>query len=52
MEEAIKKLDVDQARREVIPFTRNPDTLAVWSRDFFRDVADRIRFSDNEVNKS
>ena len=46
MEEAIKSLDVDQARREVIPFTRNPDALAVWSRDFFRDVADRIRFAE------
>ncbi|MEE8433022.1 MAG: nucleotidyl transferase AbiEii/AbiGii toxin family protein [Candidatus Desulfatibia sp.] len=44
MEEAVKSLDVDQARRDVIPFTRNPDALAVWSRDFFRDVADRIRF--------
>jgi len=26
--------------------TRNPDALAVWSRDFFRDVADRIRFAE------
>ena len=44
MEEAVKNLDVDQARKDVIPFTRNPDALAVWSREFFRDVADRIRF--------
>ena len=47
MKEAVKSLDVDQARREVIPFTRNPDALAVWSRDFFRDVADRIRFVES-----
>ncbi len=47
IEEAVKNLDVDQARRDVIPFTRNPDELAVWSRDFFRDVADRIRFVES-----
>ncbi|MBC8430770.1 MAG: nucleotidyl transferase AbiEii/AbiGii toxin family protein [Desulfobacterales bacterium] len=47
MEEAVKSLDVDQARRDVIPFTRHPDALAVWSRDFFRDVADRIRFVES-----
>lgn len=47
MEEAVKNLDVDQARRDVIPFTRNPDALTVWSRDFFRDVADRIRFVES-----
>jgi len=47
MEEAVKNLDVNQARRDVIPFTRNPDALTVWSRDFFRDVADRIRFVES-----
>ncbi|MBE0596149.1 MAG: hypothetical protein IH614_02645 [Desulfuromonadales bacterium] len=41
--EAIGRLDVDQARREVLPFVRNPEALAVWSREFFLDVARRIR---------
>lgn len=40
--EAINQLDVNQARTEVEPFVRNPEALAVWSRDFFRDVAKRI----------
>jgi len=40
---AIERLDVDRARKEVEPFILNPETLAVWSRDFFLDVAGRIR---------
>ncbi|ORJ54767.1 nucleotidyl transferase AbiEii/AbiGii toxin family protein [Geothermobacter hydrogeniphilus] len=41
---SIGRLDVDQARREVLPFVRNPEALAVWSREFFLDVVRRIRF--------
>jgi len=41
---SIGRLDVDQARGEVLPFVRNPEALAVWSREFFLDVARRIRF--------
>ncbi|OPY93204.1 MAG: hypothetical protein A4E73_00357 [Syntrophaceae bacterium PtaU1.Bin231] len=40
---AIDRLDVDRARKEVEPFILNPETLTVWSRDFFLDVAGRIR---------
>jgi len=41
---AINNLDVDQIRREVEPFIRNPKNLYIWSRDFFLDVALRIKF--------
>jgi predicted nucleotidyltransferase component of viral defense system len=44
MHNAIERLEVDQARREVEPFVSNPDSLEVWSRDFFLDVASRIQF--------
>jgi predicted nucleotidyltransferase component of viral defense system len=44
MHKAIEDLPVDQARREVEPFVRNPDSLKIWSRDFFKDVALRIQF--------
>ncbi|MCG2741422.1 MAG: nucleotidyl transferase AbiEii/AbiGii toxin family protein, partial [Syntrophaceae bacterium] len=40
--EAIDKLDVSQARKEVEPFVKSPESLEVWSRDFFRDVVGRI----------
>jgi len=42
MSNAIKKLDVTQARREVEPFVKNPDALNVWSKEFFHEVARRI----------
>lgn len=41
-EEAVDNLDVNQARREVEPFVKNPEALDVWSREFFRDVIRRI----------
>jgi predicted nucleotidyltransferase component of viral defense system len=44
MHDAIKRLSIDQARREVEPFVSNPDSLKIWSRDFFQDVASRIQF--------
>jgi predicted nucleotidyltransferase component of viral defense system len=40
--EAVDKLDVNQAKREVEPFVKNPDALEVWSREFFQDVVRRI----------
>ncbi len=43
-ETVIGKLDVNQARREVEPFVKNPETLTIWSRDFFSDVIRRILF--------
>lgn len=42
--EAIGRLDVGQAREEVLPFVRYPEALEVWSRDFFFDVIRRIRY--------
>lgn len=42
LDAAIAQLDVDQARREVLPFLNNQEAVEVWSQDFFRDVARRI----------
>ena len=39
---AIDKLDVNQARREVEPFVKNPAALKVWSKEFFHEVARRV----------
>jgi predicted nucleotidyltransferase component of viral defense system len=43
-ETAIEKLDATQARKEVESFVKDPGTLTLWSRDFFRDVIRRIVF--------
>jgi len=40
----INNLDVDQARNDVKPFVKNPENLSIWSREFFLDVASRIKF--------
>ena len=42
LSKAIETLNVDQARREVEPFVKNPEGLKVWSKEFFHDVSGRI----------
>lgn len=39
---AIEALDVEQAKREVEPFVRDPRALELWSKEFFGDVSRRI----------
>jgi predicted nucleotidyltransferase component of viral defense system len=39
----IEKVDIDQVRREVEPFVKGPAALAIWSKEFFLDVASRIK---------
>jgi len=43
LQETIDALDVDQARREVLPFVRQPEALDVWSREFFGEIVKRIQ---------
>jgi len=43
LSKAIDKLVVDQARKEVEAFIRDQKSLAIWSREFFQDIADRIQ---------
>lgn len=43
-ERSVNQLDVQQARREVERFVRDPNTLSLWSRSFFRDVISRVEF--------
>lgn len=41
---AVELLDVNQARREVEPFVKTPESIAVWSKEFFQDIIGRIQF--------
>jgi predicted nucleotidyltransferase component of viral defense system len=43
--ETIDRLDVAQARRDVMPFVKDQQMLALWSHDFFRDVASRLHLA-------
>jgi predicted nucleotidyltransferase component of viral defense system len=40
----INLININQARKEVEPFVRDPESLALWSKDFFLDIAARIKF--------
>ncbi len=39
----IEKVDIDQIRHEVEPFVKDAAALAIWSKEFFLDVASRIK---------
>ena len=41
----IATLDVESARSDVLPFVREPAGLAIWSKDYFAQLAERIRFA-------
>jgi len=43
LRETIEKVDLKKARAEVEPFINNPDTLTVWSEEFFLDLSGRIK---------
>lgn len=42
LERRVRELDVDAARRDVEPYLRNPDSVVVWSTEFFMEVARKI----------
>jgi len=43
LSKAIDNLVVDQARKDAEAFIRDPKSLAIWSQEFFQDIADRIQ---------
>jgi hypothetical protein len=44
LEQKIRALDVAAARDEVYPFVYDRDQLRLWSREFFLEIARRVRF--------
>lgn len=45
LKEKLSSTDIDQVKRDVKPFIRDPQELELWSNDFFLQVADLIKFS-------
>lgn len=43
LKRTIEGVDLDAARNEVAPFVIQPESLELWSRHFFLDMAGRIR---------
>jgi predicted nucleotidyltransferase component of viral defense system len=42
LRDAVNRLNVEKARKEVSPFVRDHRTLELWSREFFLDVIQRM----------
>jgi predicted nucleotidyltransferase component of viral defense system len=40
----IENLDINNARKEVEPFLKDPQVLNIWSKDFFYSLADKFIF--------
>jgi predicted nucleotidyltransferase component of viral defense system len=43
MRRRVDKVDIDQIRSEVEPFVKDAAALSIWSKEFFMDVAFRIK---------
>ena len=43
LRKTIETVNLGEARKEVEPFVKNPDSLAVWSKEFFIDLIPRIK---------
>jgi predicted nucleotidyltransferase component of viral defense system len=43
LEQAVADLDIEQVRREVSPFIRDRRAMDVWSREFFRNIIQRVK---------
>lgn len=42
LSDAIASLDIAQARQDVLPFVKIPDSVEIWSKDFFMSLLPRI----------
>lgn len=40
----ITAVDFSTAQREVLPFLKDPDSVKVWSQEFFKDIIARMQF--------
>lgn len=36
--DVLDKTDIEQAKKEVFPFLKHPDSLTLWSKDFFKSI--------------
>lgn len=46
LNEAIDNLEIDQARADISPFVRDRSEIDIWSKEFFRDLINRIHFQN------
>ena len=44
LNEHLATTDINQVKADVLPFIRNPKEMAIWSNDYFMQLAQMIRF--------
>ncbi len=43
--ERFKTVDFDAAKKDILPFIKNPDEISLWSKDFFSQITEKIQIS-------
>lgn len=46
--DTIDKTDIQQAKKDVEPFLRNPEVLDIWSKEFFKSILENIKDSNSK----
>jgi hypothetical protein len=44
LKDRLASVNTGMVRRDVMPFLKNSEATAIWSNDYFLQLADRIRF--------
>jgi len=47
LQNKIDKLSIEDAKKDILPFIKNPDEIEIWSVDFFLQLVDRITFLES-----
>ncbi len=45
LEQRFLNLDVESARKDILPFIKDHEAVAIWSRDFFLSLLSRLKVS-------
>ena len=40
----INSVDFEKAKRDILPFVRDPSSVLLWNADFFKTITEKIRF--------
>jgi predicted nucleotidyltransferase component of viral defense system len=39
------ELNIESAKKDIVPFLRDPQAIAIWSREFFESLLDRLKIA-------
>ena len=50
LKERFSHIDFEEAKRDVLPFIREPQKLELWSEEFFDSITEQLRAADVSVH--